>query len=164
MQKLNISHLDFSSLSEDVLKRGSSFIFRAEGNSMRPFILPGDMLTIEPISFSALQRGDIVFCRLPQNRIIVHRVIGRHRQPESDCLLIRGDGLYQETEYVTDAQVLGRIVQVVRESKVIHLTGAMYRMGVFFWVKAYPISPFLYFLPGRVLRKCIRLMHRSPSK
>jgi len=158
MHKLNLDHTHFAGLSEEVLGRGNSFTFKAKGSSMQPFIRHGDQLTVEPVVPSAVEAGDIVFCKLSHNRIIVHRIVGRQKSPDADYLLLRGDGLHQGTQYITNEQVLGRIVQVVREDTIINIDTNTYRLRVFFWVKTYPLSSFFYFLPGRVLRKCAQFL------
>ncbi|HEX6642881.1 MAG TPA: S24/S26 family peptidase, partial [Thermoanaerobaculia bacterium] len=70
----------------DLLARGAAVRFQAHGNSMEPTIHSGEHLIVEPVQFSALERGDIVLS-LTTRGLTAHRLIGI----EPSTLITRGD-------------------------------------------------------------------------
>jgi hypothetical protein len=55
------------------LKAGKATKYKGHGNSMRPRILSGATVTIEPVNLNDLVVGDIVFCKVGGN-VFVHKV------------------------------------------------------------------------------------------
>jgi phage repressor protein C with HTH and peptisase S24 domain len=55
------------------LQAGHTVEFRPRGNSMVPLIHSGDLCRVEPLDGRALERGDIVLCRV-QGRQYLHLV------------------------------------------------------------------------------------------
>ena len=161
MQELNLDHIHFAALSSEILKGGNSFAFQAQGNSMRPFVLTEDILTVEPVSVISLRFGDILFCRTAESRIVVHRLMGWSNSRDGEKFLIKGDDTNEAAEQVSEEQVLGRVIQIRRGDRLINQRSVFLRTLIFLWVKTYPLSSFLYYLPGRVLRRCIRFFKNS---
>ena len=64
------------------LKAGEVVSFRPRGNSMRPIINSGQLCTVEPIDFSALEIGDVVLCKVHGNQYlhIVRAMQGKRYQ------------------------------------------------------------------------------------
>lgn len=52
------------------LKLGEKATFRPRGNSMQGKIESGQLVTIEPLDGSQLQKGDIVLCKVKGNEYI----------------------------------------------------------------------------------------------
>lgn len=46
------------------LQKGQKVSFRPTGNSMKPFIESGDLVTVAPASLEELKEGDIVLCKV----------------------------------------------------------------------------------------------------
>jgi GNAT superfamily N-acetyltransferase len=93
LREINLAGHDFSELSAEVLKGGGLLRFTARGFSMRPFILPGDVLTIEPVDPRTLDAGDVVFYRSAQGRPTAHRLVKKYIQGGQLSLAARGDAV-----------------------------------------------------------------------
>lgn len=75
-------------LANAVLEKEKSFRFRAQGSSMIPFILNGDVITIQPLRGKVPGIGSVVaFERTDPNMLVVHRVVSRN----GDTMFIKGD-------------------------------------------------------------------------
>jgi signal peptidase I len=143
MRKINIGCGDFVGLSSDILHRGGTFIFEAHGSSMVPFIRDGDILTIQPVEFSALRIGDIVVYKREANRAIAHRIVKKTSKGGQRELLIRGDSSGCDDGWVKLVQVLGRVIYAQRGEKVLRLDGRFRHRMAKFWIKIHPFGPLL---------------------
>jgi signal peptidase I len=82
-----------------------------DGNSMRPFLEPGDQIAIhwEP----TINTGDILLLRNSEGTTIVHRFLKRQIDSLAP-LVIRGDRSYINERYFPE-QVLGKVVAIRRK-------------------------------------------------
>lgn len=163
MRELIVSNTDLEKISSRVLLQGGSFSFTAKGNSMRPFLQDGDVLTVAPTDTANLQTGDVVLYRNQTKRLIVHRIIKRSVHQSMRLLLIRADAQPKNQDYIYAEQVLGKVTHAYRGTREIQLNNWLYRSASLLWIKTTPVSSFLYFLPGRLLKYFIRgiLLYRS---
>ena len=107
----------FAELASEILGRGHSLRFRAHGQSMRPSIRDGDVLTAEPADLAELRVGDVALHQTGRGQVVAHRVIAR-RTSEGDTVLITcGDGSGRSMDRATEEQVLGRVVAVERKGR-----------------------------------------------
>jgi signal peptidase I len=70
---LSPHHL-FVDVSVDLLRRGYSVRFQANGRSMHPTIQEGEWITVEPVEPSHIKRRDIILYQ-NHNGVIAHRVV-----------------------------------------------------------------------------------------
>jgi hypothetical protein len=109
------SSANFHALCEQLLASGHSARFSASGQSMRPTILDGDILTVEPVAAAETRRGQILLVR-SDGKLRAHRVVTTH-----PVLITRGDaGL--ENDPPVEA-VLGQVTALQRGSKTVSLQG-----------------------------------------
>ena len=93
--QLLLSNIDFSVVLKSVLTRGVQVRFRARGNSMIPFILDGDFLTIASVEQETPAVGKVVAYNQPETGyLIVHRVVGG----KDGRFLIKGDNSNERGE------------------------------------------------------------------
>jgi hypothetical protein len=101
-------------LAAEVLGSGGTIRLQALGTSMLPSIWPGDVLRIEHKAANVTALGDIVLVSRG-GRFFVHRLLEKR-----DCgWITRGDSLPQNDPPVAEAQVLGRVSLIHRETGVI---------------------------------------------
>ena len=120
--------LNFVNVSTGLLSSGYSVRFRAPGDSMRPFIMDGDAITVSPVDPLAVKRGDIIlYCF--KGGVIAHSVVRiRRRQDGEPLFILRGDLLCSADEPVEPQQILGRVVSVQRGGRSIYLDSTRARM------------------------------------
>ena len=70
---LNLHH-SFLDITTDLLLRGHSVRFKANGWSMRPTIADDEVITVEPVEPSNIKVGDIILYRTERS-LIAHRVL-----------------------------------------------------------------------------------------
>jgi hypothetical protein len=124
-------------LISHILRDGHNVRFKAPGKSMRPAILDGDCLMVEPIGPTAIKMGDIILYQA-EERIIAHRVmdIGKGEIPKTPTaariahysFILRGDASYSYDEPVYPDQILGKIVSVERNGRIINPYSSIYKI------------------------------------
>lgn len=103
-------------LASEILRSTGQVRIRATGWSMLPSIHPGDSFLIRSTSEEASSIGDLVlFSR--ERRLFIHRVVGRIDGPEGGMLITRGDSMSRPDPPVKPAQLLGRVVFVLRDGR-----------------------------------------------
>lgn len=139
MPDLLVEFDDFEKLAASFLNAGQRMRFKARGNSMRPFILDGDLVEVQPIETHKPNRGDVVLCRLHDGRLVVHRVI----QVAQDYVLIQGDALPYPDGRIPYTQVLGKVDTVFRRNKQIQMNTPWKKFLVGFWLVLTPLRSIL---------------------
>jgi signal peptidase len=115
----------FFNVTVDLLKSGQSVRFQAPGRSMTPTIRENETITIDPVSASTVQKGDIV---LYSNKtgVIAHRIVRIEKNDASlapNLFILRGDASITDDKPVAPGQVLGKVVSVERGGRSIALCG-----------------------------------------
>ncbi len=98
---------EWATVAHAALVLGQSVQVRPRGDSMRPRINDGDLVTLEPCRPEDLVPGDIVLARVRGWLLVLHQIVER----EPDRLLIgtvsgRVDG------WIAADDIFGRVVQV----------------------------------------------------
>jgi signal peptidase I len=117
----------FAAVIGDALARGTIVRFRAEGASMYPTIRDGDAITVAPVAFDDVVRGDLLLCRQDQ-RVIAHRVIGITTRDSMRIFELRGDAKAACDAPVAADAVVGRVIAVHRNGRVVTLCGRAARL------------------------------------
>ena len=102
----------FAAICRELLQKGFSVRFTAQGESMRPNILPNDQVLVAPASANELKPGQVVLAQ-SQEGLRVHRVI--ERLAEGSAAITRGDA-GQEAD-ATEQQILGKVVAIARDGE-----------------------------------------------
>ena len=100
-------------LAESVQHSGAVRL-KVDGCSMLPAVWPGDLVTVERDNFSNIRPGQIVLHR-KQQKLTIHRVT----RVASDYLITRGDSLPCDDPPVQASEIVGRVVRVDRDGRII---------------------------------------------
>lgn len=160
MREISLDRAHFSGLAAEVIQGGSTFRFRATGGSMSPFIKDGDVLEVRPIEATTIRRADVVLYRRSDRRLIAHRVVGSSGRNCPPALLLQGDVSLRGKEVVTPASVLGRVVSVQRNDRLIVLDTGLWRWLGWAWIALSPFSRWFYRILAGVKS---RIKFRKPS-
>jgi signal peptidase I len=110
------THASKCALAAEILRSSGRLRLRVMGWSMLPAVWPGDTLLIERVDSGAVSEGDIVlFGR--ERRFFAHRVVTRNGRPGNSQILTRGDAMLQPDPPLSDSEVLGKVVCIVRRGK-----------------------------------------------
>jgi hypothetical protein len=101
----------------DMLRRGYSVRFDANGTSMVPTISDGEILMVEPVDAKGVQLGDVVLCDLGP-RLVAHRLV-RKRSVKTNVdpthvFCVRGDASGASVDQVDGSRIVGRVQSVER--------------------------------------------------
>ena len=103
--------------------KGTNIQLRVTSNSMAPMIHSGDTILVETYQAKSFRRGDIVV-RLeetqpgpPTGDWVVHRLVGNSKQG----WLTKGDHLRAFDVPVTQSALIGRVIQINRQTRTILL-------------------------------------------
>jgi len=100
----------------DQIRTAGGGLFKVSGGSMLPALWPGDLVTVERLSIDDLLPGQIVQFRQKEN-LIVHRVL----RVTNGHLVARGDSLPCCDPPVAESNVVGRVVSIERNGRLVGL-------------------------------------------
>ena len=110
---------DLPHLSGELLSLGFGVRFRAPGTSMHPTIRHDDVITVEPVAPTKLKRGDIILYRFRPG-FIAHRIVNiDERDGWGRTFILRGDASTTCDDPVEADQVLGKVVCLERDHRII---------------------------------------------
>lgn len=98
-------------LAGEVLRSFGELRFAATGWSMLPAIWPGDILVVERVGGDHVRAGEVVLVGR-DGRLCAHRVVSR--EGLSGYWVTQGDAMLAPDLPVTDDQLLGRVVYLLR--------------------------------------------------
>jgi signal peptidase I len=150
MPDRKLSGTEFSGLVAEILGAGDRVRFQAKGESMRPFLLDGDLLEVVPAAVEEIVRGDVVLIRRNIGGLIAHRVVNRKKLDGIPTFLIKGDNCFQPDGWFGPENILGRAEFLERGEQRIRLTGSAQRVRARMWAAAAPWAPWLGWIPKRV--------------
>jgi signal peptidase I len=115
----------FQDLSTALLTDGYQVRFRAPGQSMSPTIRDGEAVLVAPVKVDEVRSGDILLYRCSERRsVIAHRVVGVEKgKNEARSFVLRGDASLTCDAPVEASQIIGRVVAVERDGRMIRLQG-----------------------------------------
>ena len=105
-------------LAIEVLRATGRVRFLARGYSMLPTLWPGDLLTVETVSFEEVSPGDVVLYQRWE-RLFIHRVLRKltgTAGSDRPTLVTRGDSMTGFDAPVFPEELLGRVVTIQRTS------------------------------------------------
>ena len=118
----------FADVSTELLRSGQGIRFRAPGRSMYPTIKEDETITVQPVSPSAVQKGDIILYRC-EKRVIAHRIVGIDKAGGGAIrFTMRGDASGASTEQLKPEQILGKVVCIKRGRRRINPYGLCSKM------------------------------------
>jgi len=117
----------FTEVLQSVLAAGGAVRFRAEGDSMRPTICGGEVVTAAPIADGRIVAGDVLLVRSGA-RLLAHRVVAIERADRERLVYLRGDAKSGCDAPVRPSEILARVVGVERDGRTIGLAGAAARL------------------------------------
>ncbi len=107
---LKTDHLDHDlmvSLLRQALQQGEQPTLKVISGSMSPMIMKNDLVTLSPIDFETLKKGDIITLT-QREALTTHRVVSRR----NDRVVTKGDRNSSLDEPVTKNQIIGKVTQI----------------------------------------------------
>jgi len=103
----------------ELLSRGNSVRMNIKGNSMSPTIRLGDIVTLRPIRFENIKKGNVVACRInpSDSTLTLHRVIKRKK----NFIVTKGDASRYGDPPTTNENIFGKARLIERNGRIINL-------------------------------------------
>jgi Peptidase S24-like len=117
----------FIALIDDALTSGTMVRFRAEGDSMHPTIRDGEVVTVVAVSADEVVRGDILLCRHGP-RVLAHRVVRIATNGAERLFQLKGDAKIECDAPVAALGIVGAVVSVRRNGRLIPVRGRAARI------------------------------------
>lgn len=136
--KMLLNNDDFFAEVAKQLEEGHSVSLRAKGRSMYPFIANGrDSVTLHRQRL--LCTGDIVLARIPGKGHVLHRIY----RIQGDTVVLMGDGNLRATEQCCKEDILGTVLKIVRNGRIVDPTSATERRKARLWRILLPLRRYL---------------------
>ncbi len=100
-------------LAGEVVRTFGNVRLRVFGTSMVPYVLPGDLISVQRANVSEISLGEIVLYSR-EGRMFAHRVVGCKGSPENSHLITRGDSLRHNDPPISSSELLGRVISIER--------------------------------------------------
>ena len=141
---------DAGDLISEVLKlvdEGREVYFTPQGNSMLPFIIGG----VERVGLTQpkhICRGRVVLAYLPDNRYVIHRIIGIH----GNDITLMGDGNLKYCEYCTRNDIKAEVSHLItKDGKTKDFNTFPRRLAALVWRILRPVRRLLLAVYRRLL-------------
>lgn len=92
---------------------------------MYPWIQDGDVLEIQPVTAEDARIGDVLFVELEHGGVLAHRLICKRIEDGRTWLVTKGDALVCSDPPVAADRLLGRVVRLERQDRVINLQNSL---------------------------------------
>ena len=108
--------MDLNTKSQDLI------FVDVSGFSMWPFLIPGQKLVVKRVSVGDLKIGDIILYQA-NNQLVCHRLLRRTIDKKKNLLYASGDNSGSLSELVTEEMFLGKAIGILKNGKMINLSG-----------------------------------------
>lgn len=112
---------DLVQLSREILHGDRCLRFRATGNSMQPAIRHQEIVWVRSWNRSRPSLGEVVFFQTESGSALAHRVVKIERTEGGLQLHTRGDACLSPDRPIPADQVLGQVIMVEREGRLVRL-------------------------------------------
>ena len=103
-------------VSKSDLRSGKRLSLRVNGQSMAPFLLPGDDVVVEGVTMDGLSLGDLIVVKREED-LVTHRLVGMGE----DAWYVKGDNFWRLDPLVKSQSIIGKVVAVERDGHEIEL-------------------------------------------
>lgn len=138
LKSIEVSNTGFINTIRPLLGGGHTVRFRVRGTSMRP-VLEDERDQVVLAYAEKIVAGDLVLALVSPGRYVLHRVI--HKDMER--LTLMGDGNLKTTEQCLNADVVGKVVLLVRKGRCIRTDGLPFRFYSAIWIRLSPLRRYL---------------------
>ena len=123
-------------LAAERLEAGHPFTYTARGQSMRPTIPDGSVVTVAPLQ-EKIRPGVVVLARRG-DLVVLHRAI----RQEGECWILKGD-LNDATQTFHADEIFGKLVEITHQEKTRRYDTLRARLSDGFWLQISRRSPLL---------------------
>jgi len=151
------------SFFEDILERGLTLRVRVTGESMKPFLRGGEIVSIKKESPDGLRKGDLLFFKNCHGPPLLHRLIQKCNTPDGEItFLTKGDALLALDKPVPYHSILGKVSRIEKRNA---RAGSKYKdMESLHWRMMNATTAYLSLLTSRLRCGLSRLKGLASSR
>lgn len=123
---------------KESLNKGNQVKIPVTGNSMRPFLRNGDIVTVTPFARCRLKKGAIALADWKEGYVL-HRVVGM----ASGTVTLAGDNNLGQVEKVSDSELFAVVSACYRGGKLVSDQSHVDRILGVFWYYLRPMRRML---------------------
>src|SRR3982751_5473081 len=105
------------------LSRQNSVLLRVSGSAMRPALVDGDLVTVEPVNAQSVHPGDIILYQSLRDTALIHRIVRLEQRTSGRFVVTRGDASASLDVPVPIHHVMGRVTSLDRDGERIEFAG-----------------------------------------
>jgi signal peptidase I len=142
--KMQETKQNLSDTVKSLLIDGHSVELSAYGQSMIPFLRPGEKVQLTPIGIAQIVRGDLVAFQ-KQDYLVIHRVHDIILCDGSINLVTKGDSNLNPDEHIDEVKYLAKVTAIFRRNQWRELTSnSIHSRAVLFFGKLYSLPFWLW--------------------
>jgi signal peptidase I len=103
------------------LSRQNAVLLKVSGSAMRPALVDGDLVTVEPVNSHNVYAGDIILYQSLRDTALIHRIVRLEQRTNGRFVVTRGDASVALDVPVPIHHVMGRVTSVDRGGERIDL-------------------------------------------
>ncbi len=138
---------------DQLLAQGHTVQVPVHGMSMFPILMPGDKVQIKQVTFDQMKPGQVLIFECG-GQWIAHRLI--KKDPQTGCLITRGDARLHNDEQVAAISVKGIITKVIKTRS--PLAWSINTRIDRFLVWTGPVTGRVFWMAGRVVSFGLRVL------
>ena len=135
---MEVSTTGFVRVIRSLLGCGHKVKFRVKGKSMWPALKDGRDQVVLGLA-KEIAKGDLVLAQVQPDQYVLHRVINK----EGELLILMGDGNLKATERCMCADVVGKVVVLIRKGRLIRADGLPFQIYSSIWMWLNPFKRYL---------------------
>lgn len=122
---------------EELLRSGETVSFPITGWSMYPFLSDGDIVTVGPITDSAMTKNNVVLYRRVHGPLVLHRICSIGEEGIYLC----GDNQSHIEGPLQTKQILGTLLFFTHNGKTVQTSSSIYKIKSNIWRILRPLRP-----------------------
>lgn len=136
---LVVSNSDLMDLLRPMFREGKTIRIRIKGMSMYPMLRNDrDVAAIRRTDHPAV--GEVVLAEVQKGRYVLHRIISK----DGDRLILMGDGNLIVREECLLSDVMGKVVQIIRNGHAIDPEKRQWRLYRWIWMRILPLKRVIF--------------------
>lgn len=113
----NIQNIEYALLFQELLSKDITLRVKVTGESMKPFLKGGDIVTIRKVYIKEINIGDLILFRDNNGLPVLHRIVSRKKNHNGEITFItKGDRLILIDDPITEDMVLGKVIRIEKLS------------------------------------------------
>jgi len=99
------------------LSRHHPVLLKVSGSTMKPSLVDGDLVTVEPVNAHSVRAGDIILYQSLRDTALIHRIVRLEHRSSGRFIVTRGDASTALDVPVPIHHIMGRVTAIDRDGE-----------------------------------------------